>query len=294
MNRRVGPAGAVVAGLFAACGFDGVGAAPPGGLAPVDAASDSLAPDGAPNDGSFDGGDGGEVDAAPATYPEVVLADGPLHYWRFEEPAGSATVADVGTPGGNRGTVIGNVSLAEPSAFASLGTSARFDGNGIAGTRIDVGLFHPGSAVTVEVWAKLEASANKSFHSIFARWDGSYEIDVAQSSQHLNFVAQDARVTLLLVESQAAVTRDAWHHMVGVFSPDGELTTYLDGVKGTTLATIGALRNAGFVPDRVLIGATRTGVGGSAFNFTGWIDEVAIYGKALSAADVQRHFTAAR
>lgn len=236
--------------------------------------------------------DAADPDAHVATYSELVLADGPIHYWRFEEAGGATTIADVGQPGGVTGQVIGNVTLGESSAFASLGKSARFDGNETVGSRIDLGLFHPGDSVTVELWGRLD-TVLKSFHSVFARWDGSYELDVNGGTQRANFVAHDDGVPLLLVQSTQDYARDAWHHMVGVFG-QGNVTLYLDGVQGSTLPTSGNLRNAGPTPDYVFISATRLGSNGGSYNWTGWVDEVAVYAKALSAADVSRHFAAAR
>jgi len=284
----------VLAIVVAACGLDVTGslASPSGpddaGLGPPP--NDALAADAAADVASR--GDAPGADAHVATYPEVVLADGPIHYWRFEEAAAATTIADVGQPGGITGQVIGNVTLGEASAFASLGKSARFDGNETVGSRIDLGLFHPGDSVTVELWARLDMVV-KSYHSVFARWDGSYELDVNGATQRANFVAHDDTVPLLLVQSAQDYTRDAWHHMVGVFG-QGNVTLYLDGVPGSTLPTSGNLRNAGPTPDHVFIGATRLGSNGGSYNWTGWVDEVAVYAKALGAADVSRHFAAAR
>ena len=53
------------------------------------------------------------------------------------------------------------------------------------------------------------------------------------------------------------------------------------------------LRDGGPSPDRVLIGATRSGTTAS-FNFQGFIDEVAIYDTALSAAQVRGHYRASQ
>ena len=143
-----------------------------------------------------------------------------------------------------------------------------------------------------ELWARLDPVV-KAFHSVFARWDGSYELGVNGGTQRANFVAHDDTVPLLLVQSTQDYTRDAWHHMVGVFG-QGSVTIYVDGVQGTTAATVGPLRNAGPFPDHVFIGATRLGSSGGAYNWTGWVDEVAVYAKALSAADVSKHFAAAK
>jgi len=57
------------------------------------------------------------------------------------------------------GTYAGGFTLGQPSASARLGTAVRFDG--AAGTLVDLGLFHPGDAVTVEAWALLDSDAGR-------------------------------------------------------------------------------------------------------------------------------------
>jgi hypothetical protein len=225
-----------------------------------------------------------------AQYSAVVLPDNPIHYYRFEESDPlfeSAT--DLGTPGGNAGTFTGGITLGHPSSNAALGNAARFDG--AAGTFVDLGLFHPGNEVTVEAWVNLSAAAPVgTFHAAVARWDGSYEIDIA-TDERANFVVRNETNAFGLAGSNSIIDRERWHHLVGVFS-GGTATVYLDGVAGTQTANIGGnLQNAGPAPDRVLIGGTRSGSVAS-FNFNGLIDEVAIYNYALPPARIQAHFNA--
>ncbi len=223
------------------------------------------------------------------SYIDTVLADGPIHYWRFEETSTTQPALDQGTIGGNDGIYTGGITLNQPSASVNLGKAALFDG--ASGTFVDAGLFHPGDSVTVEAWVNLDPAANKDFHSAVSRWDGSYELDVNQGTgDQANFVARNATNAFGLSASADPLTRGAWHHLVGVFDgATGTLTTYLDGAAGTSVALGGVLQNAGPTPDRLLIGATRTGIDPSSYNWTGLIDEVAIYDHALTPAEIQAH-----
>ena len=229
---------------------------------------------------------------AVPSYADTIFANGPIHYWRFEEPTTASAAADQGTTGGNDGAYTGGITLNQPSAFMNLGNAALFDG--LSGTFVDAGLFHPGDSVTVEAWVNLDSAANKPFHSAVARWDGSYELDVNQSTgDQANFVARNNANAFGLSASVDPLTRGDWHHLVGVFDgTTGMLTTYLDGVAGTPVALGSVLQDAGPVPDRVLIGATRDGAA-SGFNWTGLIDEVAIYDFVLTPAQIQAHIDTA-
>jgi hypothetical protein len=88
--------------------------------------------------------------------------------------------------------------------------------------------------------------------------------------------------------------RGLWHHVVGIYA-GGIVTVYLDGVKGADVPHGGVLQDAGHPGgiDRAMIGATRDGVGAIAFNLKGLIDEVAIYDRALSPAEIRGHYRAA-
>jgi hypothetical protein len=231
--------------------------------------------------------------AGHAQYSAVVLGDNPIHYYRFEESDPLfETAADQGTPGGNNGQFVGGVTLGNPSFSAALGSSLRLDGVEAPGTFVDLGLFHPGNSVSVEAWINLDPAANKAFHAAVARWDGSYEIDVNQGTGRANFVVRNDVNAFALAASSRPIVRGQWHHLVGVFD-GGVATIYLDGIQGTSVNIGGVLQNAGPVPDRVMVGATRDGNGGGSFNWLGGLDEVAIYDRALTLAEVEEHFTSA-
>jgi hypothetical protein len=228
-----------------------------------------------------------EVTPAPVytNYTEAVLADSPIHYYPLDETNGT-TAADLGSMATTGGTYVGGITLGQPAATERLGYAARFDG--AAGTLVDLGLFHPGDTVTVEAWANLDPSARTDWSAIVARWDGSYELDFANSTA--NFVVRNQGNTFGLVAGASPATRGQWHHLVGIFS-EGVLSIYVDGVKGSQRDIGGGLRDGGPSPDRIMIGATRTGTSGS-YNFKGLIDEVAIYDYALSVGQIRAHMHA--
>ena len=82
-----------------------------------------------------------------ALYVDMVLADGPSHYWRLNDTPGSPTAANL--VGGATGTVSAGVSLGAPAAFESSGTSAFF--NGTTGKIVTTPITVP-AACTFEAW----------------------------------------------------------------------------------------------------------------------------------------------
>ena len=230
-------------------------------------------------------GFGYESAANPGSYADVVLAHEPVRYFRFEETNTDGPAIDSASAA--NGTYGGNVSLSPTSAFDALGRAAVFDGS--AETFVELSVFHPGDTVTVEAWVNLANQGPSGFAAIVARWDGSYELDVNIGSNRANFVTRNTANTFALAESADSFTRDEWHHVVGIFE-NGLTTIYVDGTPGTvvdTSATGTALRDAGA---RLLIGATRNG----DFRWTGSIDEVAIYDRALTIDEIRQHINVAR
>ena len=222
------------------------------------------------------------------SYRDMVLADLPFGYWRMEEVSIGQPATDQILPG-HPGTYLNGITLSAPSASPLLGHAAHFDGADQAGaTRIELSVFHPGDAITVEAWVRAEGPL-KAYNAIVARWDGSYELDVTGALMG-NFVVHNSAGAFALAQTPRPLVLGRWHHIAGVFA-GGVATVYLDGLAGTPAVVGGVLANAG--PGPVEIGATRVGEPQpQRFTWTGAIDEVAIYAKDLGANAIQRHFAA--
>jgi len=251
---------------------------------------------------------GGVGSNARAGYAEQVVADGAIHYWRFEEtetsqPArdeipGRAGDGDMPAQTNAPGTYRGGVLLGQPSAFPALGTAVRFDEPN--GTHVALGKpQHPGNSISVEAWVLLDSSHTVGYSPIIARWDGSYELDVNHAGQggQLDFVIRNDTNAFIDPHSEQSMTTDAWHHVVGVFAGEadgggGTGIVYLDGVRQVDVQGGGNLRNAGGDDGQWYIGRTRRSSSGYAWR--GLIDEVAIYPYALTAEQIARHVELAK
>ncbi|MGC8989851.1 MAG: LamG-like jellyroll fold domain-containing protein, partial [Verrucomicrobiia bacterium] len=218
-----------------------------------------------------------------ASYADAVMADQPIHYFRFEETSGT-TARDQGTnPLPDGGKYTGGFRLGEESFTFELGKALYLDG--VDGSFVDLGLFHPGDSVTLEGWVKLAPDSSTSWRAIVARWDGSYELDVAPGDFG-NLVIRNDSNAFGVVATSEPLTRGTWYHIAGVFG-DGTLRIYLNGQLGAVQTIGGVLQDLGLnTPDRVLIGATRSGI----FGWRGWLDEIAIYDRALTQTQIKTHF----
>ncbi|CAN5490440.1 hypothetical protein BH11MYX1_BH11MYX1_24830 [soil metagenome] len=105
-------------------------------------------------------------------------------------------------------------------------------------------------------------------------YEDSFEIYTAAGSSDVSLLGAD---TTLSVSPQLA----AWHHIAGVF--DGAtLTVYLDG---SPQATMSGLSETDYADDAIQIGCD-TDMGSEIGRFVGSIDDVRLYGRALSPSEI--------
>jgi hypothetical protein len=105
----------------------------------------------------------------------------------------------------------------------------------------------------------------------FLRFDGS---------NNLEFMIQRSGSTT--GEATASASINAWHHVVG--TNDGtNLKVYVDGVLGSTVSSGGATTDSGTVLQMATYGWNVI----NEYSFIGIVNEVIVYDKALSLAEVQ-------
>ena len=216
----------------------------------------------------------------------VVFGPGPVGYWAFNE--GSGTVALDSSGNGNNGTLLNG-----PAWVAGeSGDALQLDGVAAYARVPDNAVLDPTAAVSVSAWVQL--STNGTYQTVLEKL-------AAEGSNTYPFcdyglVAVDvgggyhARVSVTsggnfnYVDSTAIISYGAWHLLTGVY--DGSvLTVYVDGAASGTLATSGSVRAGG---QALYIG--HNGAGGDGLK--GIVDDVRVYNRALSAAEVSSLFTA--
>jgi len=229
--------------------------------------------------------DGPIIDAAidaPLHYADVVLAAGPSAYWRFGPDSASAAVDATG--GDHLGTYVGAMTFV-PGAIAADGeTAALFSGlNHVAvGDKLDF----PGTAsFTLEAWVKPTGATNSG--GIITK---NTEVGGNNRNGYLLFVSDDlvaAERTLTEVTNQRAFYGvgppvGVWTHLVATYD-GGTLTVFVDAaVRATSNVSID-------LPDSTFSFAIGGRDGGPIERFSGAIDEVAIYPRALTPGEVTLH-----
>jgi hypothetical protein len=221
------------------------------------------------------------------TYAERIIADGASHYWRLDETAGVA----VDIIGGAHGEVSGGIMRYQPGAVAGNAAMA-FDAGRIrkAGTFLD-GL----SAFSFELWVRFNEVP------VGDQWLGflDYGCSVGLNNSQLQFwvwTLPPAGFDFFFANAESwsttPIVPGMFYHLVGVC--DGLTSrTYCNGIVGEVVADVvppGSVLTSPVDTDGFFIGGVSFMEGGTEFK--GTIDDVAIYPRALTAAEVVAHYNA--
>ena len=215
------------------------------------------------------------------SYVGTILADNPLLYWRLNESSGTS-VDNLGSVGDILdGTYVNAPTLSQPGAIGDGDKSVNFDGNS------DYAMINSGNSsletfpngLTIEAWVKSDGLFYNSNHSIVYK-DNMFRLSPKAGQKKMTFSIFDG--SWKTVTSNLGNTVSQWHHFVGTYDPhSGQVCIYLDGVAGSCTAsgTINTNTQALYI-----------GKDNSTNYFDGNIDEVAIYDRLLTAAEILEHY----
>jgi hypothetical protein len=240
-------------------------------------------------------------------YENVILADNPTAYWRFEEAAGNF----LPTMSSNVGTTTGGVTHAVTGALSCGDKAVGLDGTSGIVNFGNVAAAEPGTGdFSIEFWANATANAPQGYmlsarptHSGTCGADSFFEIGYLLNSGYFGLLS-DPSYTNEQNLGWNSTSATGWHHYV--FTRSGRtVQMYFDGVPGMTnmdatqqqgTATVNISSTAplqiGWMTDCTYPG----GPGGATITgtkyFDGSMDELALYGVALSASQVAKHYAA--
>ncbi len=224
---------------------------------------------------------------APSAYASDVQTDGASSYWRLGEGSGTASYDHTGfddltlDPSVARG-VAGAIGSDTDQASGFDGTGTGHDAARVAGP----------NSFTVEAWIKTGTTSGGKIVGFGDQQTGSsnhYDRHVYMDNDgHLLFGVYSGGTRIN--RSAAAYNDGTWHHVVASLSPSG-MALWVDAKR------VG--HDAGTTVGEPFTGGWR--IGGDNLNgwpyqpssstFQGTIDDVAVYPQALTAAQVQKHYT---
>jgi hypothetical protein len=232
---------------------------------------------------------------ARAQYSSLVLSDSPVAYYRFGEAPG-ATIAVDSAPasGANDGTIGSNVTLGQPGAIVGdPNTAFLFNNNtnsSVAAPRTISGNF------SIEFWFNTTSNQFTGAAAGGQWYQAAGLVDMEVGGVTNDFGTSLAGGTVLfgvgnpditIRSTSTALNNGAWQYVVATRDQTtGLLQLYINGVRestGTTSNT--AALNAS---STIRIGALQT----FATAYQGRLDEVALYDRVLTQAQVTAHYNA--
>jgi hypothetical protein len=251
-------------------------------------------------------------------YPQTVLNSGPVGYWRLGEAGGtaadSASLPNAPQSGAQNGVYQNFLpaNLAQPGprptdtingqpllGFDASNTAPRFAGNADGGNDVvripDPGAlnFSSGRQFTLEAWVKAPV-AQEDFSGIICKGEGgvSEEYCIEYVSSSYRFFLRNSGGGGFEMTPPNVPANNTWQHIAGTYNGAlGLMKFYLNGVERSSDSTAPTQL---FSNTRdVTIGSRQLSNGPENLNFDGWIDEVAIYNRALPASEILAHFNAA-
>ena len=250
------------------------------------------------------------VEVATNPYPEAVIADTPIGYWRLNEPDNGRNNGNPGAVcndyiGGHDG-VYTNVELGGPSYSPTTDpneTSAGFGlfatANSYAGNIEGINFAAPSGTdvnFSIECWADPSTTPGAAASLVT---QGEYAVDdmfslsfSSSSPYYYRFYAREVGKSPATVTSTLHPDGN-WHHLVAVCNESTGLEQlYVDGVlnNSTAISTNAGLAQAANLS--VIIGAGTDNNTSYDKQSKGQVSDVAIYNYALTAAQVKAHFNA--
>jgi hypothetical protein len=214
-----------------------------------------------------------------SAYSDAVLADEPAGYWRLGEPSGTTANDSAGSNTGTYGAVpeqgVDSLVPADPANAA-----AGFDG---IDDRVDVAhaaSIAPSEQVTVEAWIEPDQFRAPGTYSGLVVKPESYALQLDGS--RLEFTVMRDTVRYRAQAPVGAIELGQAYHVVGTY--DGtQVRLYIDGVQVAATPLTGAI---GESEQDLSIGSWHD----SAEFADAVVDDVSIYGTALSTSQVEQHW----
>ena len=211
-----------------------------------------------------------------------------IAYWPFDD--GNEFIAADLSGNGHDGNLLG----AQPSPGVS-GLGIAFTGDGSGVDIADGPDFELKDSFTIEAWFNA-TSLHDGHNLIFFRGDSRPGLDpyfvTIYPDRTLRFAIQNEANDVAW--ATAPISLGEFHHMAAVFDSQlAALNLYVDGKLRTTTFT-------SIKPMQRLVSTEGPGIGighhamrtGNDYGFIGTIDEVRLYRRALSATEVNQHFSA--
>ena len=239
----------------------------------------------------YNNGAGAKLSASQPTGSSLGLANGLIGYWTFDSKDLINNVADRsgnGNPGALKLGTLGNKATSSMTVAGRLGQALKFDG---ADDYVNAGNISTYNLANTNhsfsLWFKIATMPAINATRLLDRFTGGtpgsgYLLFINNTNGLLYYQDEaDGVNTEIFLSSQTSVVNNKWHNVVITVDTAAQMGyMYIDGVQKNSDAYSGNLRDY----NRSLY------VGGRSTDlfFPGLLDDIRIYNRALSAAEVKQ------
>lgn len=214
----------------------------------------------------------------PSTYRATILADGPVAYWRLGETTGTSAADSSGN--GHNATYQGTFSLAQPSLLPH-GDGASFYSAAAADVALPSGwISGVQSPLTIDAWIKCASFSNSP--NILSTYNGGFSFGFTNTGK----LEVSNPGVVLLAQDGAILSANTVYHVAVTWNAAGQVIFYVNGVASSSFSGLAAASTG---KDPAFIAAYLA----SNSRMNGYMQEVAIYNKVLTAAQIASHYSAA-
>ena len=219
------------------------------------------------------------------SYSAVIAGDSPVAYWRVGETSGTTAVD--ASSNGNNGTYGGGYTLGQAGALAGDSDAAvRLVGSSNGQIVVpDAASLSYGDTVTYELWVRLASlPASTAVSNLITKSTNTLVLRILPSGAVLMRKSGGADIA----SSTTNLSVDGRYHHLVATKNGADVHIYIDGADVTGTVSNQTLSNN---TSQLAIGHNPTAT--TTDSFDGYVDEVAVYNRALGAAQVQQHYAAA-
>ncbi len=216
---------------------------------------------------------------------DINLPEGIISWWSFDDSSFSKFLGKtVDIAATNDGTLYGDTVYGPGISNSGL----VFDGEGDYVRIPSDGSLNPADQLTVETWMRWDIEprdgsgwANILYKDLEGKWYPSYQLQHNHDNSKFEFVVSTENSSNAYIWSSTAPQNGSWYHITGTY--DGsKLKLYVNGELEKTRPLSGSVQ----ISESDLYLATN---GGSRY-FSGNIDEVRVYERALPEDEIKRNY----
>ena len=240
--------------------------------------------------------------ATAQTYQETILRDAPVVYYSFES-ADDGVIRDL-SGNGRDGVLSGNAALTESSATKGLGKCLLLLGGRDDGVRVNNAgerkISFAGRKISIEMWMLSTGSGHEALLGAEEWRDGMVIFhSMPDRPLYLGVCGRNPDTARFHFHSVTGLQKSRWNHLVVTYNamlPKDNVRFYMNG-QCVLIATIGMPspenEEAISLGESFTVGNHWADRWGGPRPFTGMMDEVAVYDKVLTPAQIKAHYLAA-